>query len=82
MDGTPVTVPDEDLSRTVVDVDFPSVVTVDVTFRQRQGGVYNCTVTLKGVNNESNPFTLAANSSLLLVTGNLVSYLLFCIYLL
>lgn len=73
VDGTAVSVPEEDLTRSVVEVNLPSVVEIGVTFRQRLGGMYICTVNLKGVNNNSALFTLASNSSLLSVSGKLLT---------
>lgn len=62
VDGDPVTVPEEDLSRLVRRFTIPSVVEIGVTMRQRRGGTYNCTVIMKGVN-DSEFFTIGTNST-------------------
>ena len=69
VDGDPVVVPAEDLSRVVHEFTIPSLVEVAVTFRQRRGGEYNCTVSLIGVNEDSKFFTISTNSTSTTVLG-------------
>ena len=69
VDGDPVVVTAADLSRLVHRFTFPSVVEVAVTFRERRGGMYNCTVTLMGVNEESQFFTIGTSYSTLEMQG-------------
>ena len=69
VDGDPVVVTAADLSRLVHRFTFPSVVEAAVTFRERRGGVYKCTVTLMGVNEESEFFTIGTSYSTLEITG-------------
>ena len=69
VDGDPVTVPEQDLSRLVRQFTIPSVVEIGVTVRQRRGGTYNCTVIMKGVNENSTFFTIGSNSTTTSVAG-------------
>ena len=69
VDGDPVTVPEEDLSRLVRRFTIPSVVEIGVTVRQRRGGTYNCTVIMKGVNESSEFFTIGTNSTTSTISG-------------
>ena len=76
VDGDPVDIPAEDLSQVVHGFTIPSLVEVAVTFRQRRGGEYNCTVSLIGVNEDSKFFTISTNSSMLRVAGTHTHHML------